>query len=70
MTNRDKKIPYSFTTPKAGWIDQFPDGDYTIGRGADPRPLGAKQFATAEPKRATAKKRAKSKAPGSREAAE
>lgn len=31
------KIPYKFSAPPPGWADKFPDGDYTIGRGADPR---------------------------------
>ena len=31
------KVPYKFTAPPPGWIDRFPDGDYTVGRGADPR---------------------------------
>jgi hypothetical protein len=31
------KLPYSFRVPPPGWLDRFPDGDYTVGRGADPR---------------------------------
>lgn len=31
------KVPYQFTAPPPRWIGSFPDGDYTIGRGADPR---------------------------------
>lgn len=31
------KPPYKFTPPPPGWLDRFPDGDYTVGRGADPR---------------------------------
>jgi hypothetical protein len=30
-------IPFKLTPPPPGWLDRFPDGDYTIGRGADPR---------------------------------
>lgn len=30
-------VPYKFTPPPPGWIESFPDGDYTVGRGADPR---------------------------------
>lgn len=32
------KVPFKFTAPPAGWVKDFPDGDYTVGRGADPRP--------------------------------
>jgi hypothetical protein len=32
-----KSAPWTFHEIPAGWADQYPDGDYTIGRGADPR---------------------------------
>ena len=31
------KLPFKLTAPPSGWLDRFPDGDYTVGRGADPR---------------------------------
>jgi hypothetical protein len=44
-------VPFKFIdlkVPTAEWLDQFPDGDYTIGRGADPRSLAERQ--STEPK--------------------
>jgi hypothetical protein len=31
------KPPFKYTVPPPDFADRFPDGDYTIGRGADPR---------------------------------
>lgn len=31
------KAPFKFRDIPAGFADRFPDGDYTVGRGADPR---------------------------------
>lgn len=31
------KKPFKFHVVSADWGAQFPDGDYSIGRGADPR---------------------------------
>jgi hypothetical protein len=45
------KVPFKFTAPPAGWLDKFPDGDYTIGRGADPRGKVAPAKSAAKPKR-------------------
>ena len=28
---------WNFKPIPIGWVDRFPDGDYTVGRGADPR---------------------------------
>ena len=30
------KTPFKLSAPPPGWLDRFPDGDYTIGRGANP----------------------------------
>lgn len=38
------KKPFKLSAPPPGWLDRFPDGDYTVGRGADPR--GAAEFDT------------------------
>jgi hypothetical protein len=48
------KIPFKFTAPPTGWLDKFPDGDYTIGRGADPR---GKAVAPKRAKKAAGKRR-------------
>lgn len=34
------KTPFKLSAPPSGWLDRLPDGDYTIGRGADPRGSG------------------------------
>ena len=31
------KVPFGFHTFSADWGTHLPEGDYTIGRGADPR---------------------------------
>jgi hypothetical protein len=59
------KVPYTFKAPPRGWIEKLPDGDYTVGRGADPR--SADERAST---RGTTKKRPKRRSPRPREAAE
>jgi hypothetical protein len=63
-----------FTVPPPDFADRFPDGDYTIGRGADPR-SAAERAADAERLDAAkaakpATKRAKRKSAPPSEAAE
>jgi hypothetical protein len=74
------KVPFKFHSIPPGWADQFPDGDYTIGRGADPRtaaeraadPDGsiAKRKLEAEQASRSTKKRTKRKLATPSEAAE
>ena len=37
------KMPFAFHAVRAEWGGQLPDGDYTIGRGPDPRPMEERQ---------------------------
>jgi hypothetical protein len=68
------KPPFKFSVPPADFADRFPDGDYTVGRGADPRSAveraadaaHAAQHTLSEP----TKKRTKRKPVTPREAAE
>jgi hypothetical protein len=63
-----------FTVPPPDFADRFPDGDYTVGRGADPRsaaeraaePVGSNVAEALKP----SKKRAKRKVVPPSEAAE
>ena len=67
------KVPYKFTAPPPGWIDRFPDGDYTVGRGADPRGKSGGATArdmTAKPKKKISKASAKRRKPRPLTAAE
>ena len=31
------RAPFTISAPPSSWVDRLPDGDYTVGRGADPR---------------------------------
>jgi hypothetical protein len=68
------KPPFKFSIPPPDFADRFPDGDYTVGRGADPRSAvdraAEAQRAAAEAASKPAKKRAKRKPVTPREAAE
>jgi hypothetical protein len=70
MSARSKKVPYSFVPPPPGWIDKLPDGNYTIGRGADPRSAEEIASEATGNKQTSTMKRAKRRPPTPREAAE
>jgi hypothetical protein len=69
MGANGKKVPYDFDPPQPGWIESLPDGDYTVGRGADPRSL-EERASSADPtaSEAPAKRRSKRRPPAPREA--
>lgn len=58
---------WKFTPIPPGWVDRFPDGDYTVGRGADPRSKAERE---ADAKRAAGKGADKTSKKPARPAAE